>query len=70
MNYLYSALGWVMNLCYGVCHNYGLAIILFTFLTKIILLPVSLWTYFNSITMLKIRIRQPHPQLAMEEKTW
>ena len=44
-----------MNWCYGVCHNYGLAIVLFTFLTKIILLPLSLWTYFNGITMIKIQ---------------
>ncbi|MGN0639065.1 MAG: membrane protein insertase YidC [Huintestinicola sp.] len=44
-----------MNICYGICHNYGLAIILFTLISKIILLPVSLWTYFNSITMLKIQ---------------
>lgn len=55
MNYLYSALGWVMNLCYDLSGNYGAAIILFTFVSKIILLPVSLWTYFNSITMLKIQ---------------
>lgn len=55
MTYLYVFLGWVMNSCYGFCRNYGLAIILFTFVSKIILLPVSLWTYFNSITMIKIQ---------------
>ena len=55
MEYLYKLLTWIMNGCYGLCKNYGLAIILFTFCTKIILLPVSLWTYFNSITMIKIQ---------------
>lgn len=55
MNYLYSALGWVMNLCYGICHNYGIAIILFTLVSKIILLPVSVWTHYNSIKMIKIQ---------------
>ena len=44
-----------MDGCYGVCHNFGFAIILFTFFSKIILLPVSLWTYFNSITMVRIQ---------------
>ena len=55
MNYLYVLLSWVMNSCYGLCRNYGLAIILFTLCSKIVLLPVSLWTYMNSITMLKIQ---------------
>lgn len=55
MEYLYNALSWVMNGCYNLCRNYGLAIILFTFCSKIVLLPVSLWTYMNSITMIKIQ---------------
>ena len=55
MQYLYTFLGWIMNWSYGICKNYGLAIILFTFISKIVLLPVSLWTYFNSIKMVKIQ---------------
>ncbi|MCR5223144.1 MAG: membrane protein insertase YidC [Lachnospiraceae bacterium] len=54
MEYLYRFLGWIMNGCYALLHQYGLAIILFTFISKIVILPVSLWTYFNSITMIKI----------------
>ena len=46
---------WLMSICYSVTHNFGVAIILFTFISKIILLPVSLWTYFNSITMVRIQ---------------
>lgn len=55
MEYLYSVLKLIMDSCYSLCHNYGLAIILFTFCSKIVLLPVSLWTYMNSITMIKIQ---------------
>ncbi len=55
MSYIYDLLGGIMKWCYGICGNYGLAIILFTFLSKILLLPVSLWTYFNSITMIRIQ---------------
>lgn len=55
MNILYRFLTWVMEWCYALCRNYGMAIILFTFLSKIALLPVSLWTYMNSITMIKIQ---------------
>lgn len=44
-----------MNGCYSVCKNYGIAIILFTLVSKIILLPVSIWTHLNSIKMIKIQ---------------
>lgn len=44
-----------MDWCYGLCGNYGWAIVLFTFITKVILLPLSLWTYFKGITMIKIQ---------------
>ena len=52
---IYTFLGWIMDRCYGLLGNYGWAIVLFTFLTKIILMPLFLWTYFNSITMIKIQ---------------
>ncbi|MCI9347474.1 MAG: membrane protein insertase YidC [Lachnospiraceae bacterium] len=55
MSYLYLFLSFVMDWCYGLCNSYGWAIVLFTFLSKIVLLPVSLWTYMNSITMIKIQ---------------
>lgn len=55
MTYLYHFLSWIMNGCYAVCHNYGLAILIFTFISKLVLLPVSLWTYMNSITMIKMQ---------------
>ena len=55
MSYVYTFLGWIMDWCYGLCRNYGWAIVLFTFITKIILLPLSLWTYFKGITMIKIQ---------------
>lgn len=44
-----------MQGCYSVCHNYGLAIILFTLCSKIILLPISIWTHVNSINMIKMQ---------------
>ena len=48
-------LGYCMEWCYSFLHNYGLAIILFTLLTKIIQLPLSIWIQFNSIKMVKIQ---------------
>ena len=55
LDVLFKSLSAVMTACYNLVHNYGVAIILFTFLSKIILLPVSIWTHFNSIKMIKIQ---------------
>lgn len=55
MSVLYAALEWVMKLCYAICRNYGLAIILFTVLSKVILLPLSVWVQKNSIKMVKMQ---------------
>lgn len=47
-------LGALIKVCYEIFGNYGLAIVVFTALTKIILLPVSMWTQKNSIIMVKL----------------
>ena len=47
--------GNVMKWCYDITKNYGLAIILFTVFSKIVLLPVSMWVQKNSIKMVKIQ---------------
>ena len=48
-------LGWIMKQCYIVVNNYGLAIILFTLVSKIVLLPISIWVQKNSIKMVKMQ---------------
>ena len=50
-----SPLGYLMNLCHTLTSNYGMAIILFTLLTKIILFPVNLMSQKNAIRMAKIK---------------
>ena len=52
---LAKILGIVMAFCYNLCGNYGVAIILFTFFSKIILLPISIWVQKNSIKMVKMQ---------------
>ncbi len=54
MSVLESFLGLLMNLCYHISNNYWISIILFTAITKILLLPLSLWCQKNSIIMVKI----------------
>ena len=48
-------LGAVMDWCYGFLLNYGWAILLFTLISKIILLPISVWVQKNSIKMVEIQ---------------
>lgn len=62
MEILYSAFEAVMNGCYALCQNYGVAILLFTLLSKIVLLPVSVWVQKNSIKMVKM---QPEINMLM-----
>ncbi len=49
-----TALGWMMRLCFRLTGHYGLSIILFTLLTKVLLFPVNLWTQKNSIRMVQL----------------
>lgn len=55
MNTLNYILDYIMNGCYALCNNYGYAIILFTLLSKIILIPLSIWVQKNSIKMVKLQ---------------
>ena len=48
-------LSWVMWGCLQVVQNYGAALILFTFLTRLVLFPMSIWVQKNSIKMIKIK---------------
>ena len=49
-----APLGALMRVCYHIVSNYGLTIILFTLLTKIILFPVQLLVQKNSIKMVRM----------------
>ena len=48
-------LGVIMKFCYDICKNYGIAIIIFTFISKIVLLPISIYVQKNSIKMVKMQ---------------
>lgn len=48
-------LGWVMKICYDLVGDFGVAIILFTIISRIILLPVSIWVQKNSIKMVRMQ---------------
>ena len=54
INWIGTVLGTVMDFCYSICGNYGLAIILFTLLSKIILLPLTVWVHYNGLKMVRM----------------
>ena len=55
MEYIAKPLGYIIKFCYELLSSYGLAIVLFTFITKIVLFPISLWTHKNSLNLIKIQ---------------
>ena len=54
-NILGTPLGYLMKFCYDIIKDYGLAIIVFTLFTKVILFPISLFVQKNSIKMIKLK---------------
>lgn len=54
MEWFSKFLGWLFSLVYSINGNYLTALILFTLLTKIILLPLSIIVHKNSIKLVKL----------------
>lgn len=50
----------ILEWCYSIIPNYGCSIILFTFLSKVILIPISVLVQYNSIKMVKM-----YPEMNM-----
>ncbi len=55
MYYMCIPMGYLMKWCWQLVGNYGVAIILFTLATKLVILPISVWIHKNSINMVKIQ---------------
>ncbi len=55
MIYIINGFSTIMNWCYSLVGNYGWAIVLFTFISKLVLIPVSVWVQKNSIKMVKMQ---------------
>ncbi len=51
-------LGWIISICYQLVGSYGLAIILFTLITKILLLPLAIKQQKSSAAMLRMRPKE------------
>jgi len=65
MDYLVQFFAWLMDWCHSWCPNYWADIVIFTFFTKILQFPVSLWCQVNSLKMVQLmpesnRIKMNH----------
>ena len=64
MSFISTAFGWLLKLLYDFTSNYGLAMIIFGVLVKVILLPITAKTKKNSMKMSRIQPRV----MAIQEK--
>ena len=65
MDFLVQFFAWLMDWCHSWCPNWWADIVIFTFFTKILQFPVSLWCQVNSLKMVQLmpfenRIRMDH----------
>lgn len=49
-----NIMGYIMYACYNLFNDYFIAIVFFTLVSKIILLPISIWVQKNSIKMVRM----------------
>ncbi len=54
MEFLADVLSLIVDPCYAISHNWWVAILLFTIVVKVILMPMSLWVQKNSIVMVQL----------------
>lgn len=54
MQYLSDLLALIMQPCYDLTGNWWVAILLFTIIVKVILMPMALWCQKNAIVMVKL----------------
>ncbi|MGN0452478.1 MAG: membrane protein insertase YidC [Ruminococcus sp.] len=52
---LATPLGYIMRLCYRFISDYGFAIMAFTLICKIVILPVGIWVHKNGIKIVKLQ---------------
>ncbi|MBE5878329.1 MAG: preprotein translocase YidC [Lachnospiraceae bacterium] len=60
LNAIVDGLVWLIGGCYHICHNYYVAIFLFTLLTKVILIPLSVMVQKNSIKTVRMQPQMNH----------
>ena len=75
MRILGIPLGWILHFCYSLVQNYGLALVMFTVLARLILLPLSIKQQKGMVKMAmfrpkmeEIQKKYANNQLKMQEE--
>ena len=68
MNIISSLLGHVLNFIFGLVHNYGLSIILFTIFVKLCLLPLTIKQTKSTKAMQDIQPKLQEIQAKYKDK--
>lgn len=55
INVFINFLGCIINWIYTICNNYGITILIFTILSKVIMFPINILIQKNSIKMVKMK---------------
>jgi YidC/Oxa1 family membrane protein insertase len=55
MSLLYTVFGSIIDFCYNLTGSFGLALIVFTLITRVVLFPISFISHLNSIILLRIQ---------------
>lgn len=69
LNLIYVPLAMILKLCYYITNNYGLAIILFAFLAKLIMVPVSVKSEIGRRKMSKVQPKLQQLQQKYKNNT-
>ena len=64
------AMGWILKMCYFLVNNYGVAIILFTIISKLIILPFQMKSKKSMMEMARIqpKIKELEKQMKLAAK--
>lgn len=65
MNIFATPLGWIMKLCYSLVKNYGIALLLFTFITRLVVFPLNVKQQKSTARMAML-----NPQLEKLKKKY
>lgn len=70
MNIIATPLGWIMKGCYYVCKNYGIALLLFTILTRLIVFPLNIKQQKSTarMTMLQPKLQELQKKYAKNQQ--
>ncbi|HEX3025718.1 MAG TPA: YidC/Oxa1 family membrane protein insertase [Clostridia bacterium] len=66
---IYRPLGFLLGACYQVGRNYGIALILFTLVTRVLMIPLAIKQQKSSAEMIRMQPKMAEIQKKIKDKT-